>query len=133
MVFNTTYRNDHDIYMINKAVGPAFSFWKRLKMGGIGSKRMNIRAFSEALEKCKSQSQDKQFGFIEIRPKGVLILINKQLQNFTWPISYQDLRIEGDTDLYIGTAKDYIHFENGMAENQSFIQQLLDRQKRFCA
>jgi len=94
---------------------------------------MNICAFSEALKRCKSQSQNQQFGFIEIRPKGVLILINKQLQNFTWPVPYMELRIEGDIDLYIGTSKDYVHFENAFPDNQAFIEQLLDHQKKFCA
>ncbi|MEM8906810.1 MAG: hypothetical protein AAGD05_03095 [Bacteroidota bacterium] len=125
MIYNTTYRNDHDIYLINQTVGRPFSFIQRLKMGGIGTKRMTISGFSPYLrEQCQTRSAYVQFGFLEMRPWGILVLINKQLQNFTWPIPYPNLMLETDQGLRVLAEGQYVHFANGYQENQVFIQRL---------
>lgn len=131
MIYNTTYRNDHDIYLINQTVGKPFSFIKRLKMGGIGSKRMFIAAFSSDFEMCKTVSQETQFGFIELRPKGILVLINKQLQNFTWPIPYSDLKVEYQQDLRFSANGNFVEFKNAYLENQAFVHQIIQYQSDY--
>ncbi len=82
-------------------------------MGGIGSKRMNIIEFSSELQEYSTKVADTQFGFIELRPNGILLLINKQLQNYCWPIPFNELYFDGDVDLKIGTKVHYLVFENG--------------------
>ncbi len=93
-------------------------------MGGIGSKRMNIIEFSSALEEYSNQVAETQFGFIELRPKGILILINKQLKNYCWPIAFDDLQYTGKVNLKIGNNTDFIIFENGIFNSASILKRI---------
>lgn len=124
MIYETTYMDKPTLYLINQEVGKSYSFFSKLKMGGVGSKRMQIVDFSQALSTYRMPSQDTQFGFIEIRPGGVLILINRHLQNFTWPIKFEDLKFSGDQDLKIGTEDEFVVFQNGNAINKDFLSKL---------
>ena len=127
MIYNTTYTNPQTTFMINKRVGKPFPFLQRLKMGGIGSKRMNIIEFSTALKEYSTTVADTQFGFIELRPKGILILINKQLTNYCWPIAFDDLQYTGQVDLKIGANADFIIFENGILNSSSILKQIKNK------
>jgi len=51
MVHNTTYPDPQITYLINQTVGKPYPFLQRIKMGGIGSKRMNILTLSPSLQK----------------------------------------------------------------------------------
>ena len=52
MSLNTTYTNkDHD-ELIKSLVGKPFSFFKQLKMRGVGSQRMIIAGVSPKLERA---------------------------------------------------------------------------------
>ena len=45
MIFNSTYHNDDTEEIINDIVGQPFSWLKRFKLGGVGSKRMIKNVF----------------------------------------------------------------------------------------
>ena len=109
------------LYLINQKVGQAFPFFQRFRVGGIGSKRMKIIGMSEAMERYRMPSQDTQFGLLEIRPEGILVLTNRHLQNFTWPIHYEDLVIEGEKDLVIRSGENFVCFEEGRLINEGFL------------
>ena len=115
------------LYLIDQEVGRPFPFFQRLRMGGIGSKRMKIIGMSEGMERYRMPSQDTQYGLMEIRPNGVLVLINRHLQNFTWPIRYEDLRMEGEKDLVIGSGEGFVCFEDGALVNEDFLGKLRRR------
>jgi len=125
MVYNTTYPDPQITYLINQAVGKAYPFLQRIRMGGIGSKRMNILELSPSLQVYQTIAQETQFGFIELRPKGILVLINRQLQNFTWPIPYSDLALDIDEHLCIKHKEDFLVFEKGENANGIFIERIL--------
>ena len=46
MIFNSTYHNDDTEELINDIVGQPFSWLKRFKLGGVGSKRMIVKTCS---------------------------------------------------------------------------------------
>ena len=125
MVHNTTYPDPQITYLINKTVGKPYSFLQRIKMGGIGSKRMNILELSPSLKAYQTITQETQFGFIELRPKGILVLVNRQLQNFTWPIPFSDLIVNVEQDLRVEMGEDFLIFEKGRNENAIFIQRII--------
>lgn len=124
MIYDTTYPDPQITYLINQAVGKPYSFMKRFTMGGIGSKRMDISDLSPSLENYQTKTQDTQFGFIEIRPNGILVLINKQLQNYTWPIPFTKLHLEGTKDLRITMGDDYLIFKNGYIGNEELVKRI---------
>ncbi len=125
MVHNTTYPDPQITYLINQTVGKPYPFLQRIKMGGIGSKRMNILTLSPSLQAYQTIGEETQFGFIELRPKGILVLINRQLQNFTWPIPYADLVLDLNKYLRIQYKEDFLIFEKGEKANAIFIERIL--------
>jgi len=127
MIYETTYMDKPTLYLIAQEVGQPFPFFQRLKMGGIGSKRMKIIGMSKGMERYRMPSQDTQFGLLEIRPEGILVLINRHLQNFTWPIRYEDLVIEGEKDLLIRSGDNFICFEDGIFVNEIFLERVRER------
>ena len=62
-------------------------------MKGIGSKRMIIDNVSINLKQYMNSVSDVNYANIELRTGGILIYINKGLQNFTWAIPYYQLVI----------------------------------------
>ena len=62
---------------------------------------------------------------IRDRPKGILVLVNRQLQNFTWPIPFSDLIVNVEQDLRVEMGEDFLIFEKGRNENAIFIQRII--------
>lgn len=129
MVFNTTYRNDSDREMIDDIVGKRFSIIEIMKIGTIGSKRMIIENASETLEKYTNKVSDITYANIELRPKGILVLINKGLQNFTWVIPYYHLAIYKTENFSIHAQGHFIRFRKKVSykDNKSFIQKIMQK------
>ena len=129
MVYNATYNDDEVTNSINEAVGIPFNWLKRLKLGGVGSKRMIINAFSPKLNHIKNNNQDLNYGNIELRPKGVIVHITKGLERFAWPIPYYKLVIYKTEGLSIHANGSFIKFKSNKTykENKGFINKLLDQ------
>ncbi len=71
---------------------------------------------------------DVNYANIELRPIGILILINKGLKNYTWVIPYYQLVIYKTNGSSIHAQGRFIHFRNNKTfkENKSFFDKLLD-------
>lgn len=93
MIIDSTYTNKKHKVLLNDFVGRSFSFFERLKMNGIGSKRMIINDVSPNLQPYLNRIADVNYANIELRYKGILIHINKGLKNFIWAIPYYQLVI----------------------------------------
>lgn len=128
MVFNTTYSNKEQEKSIDHLVGKAFSFIKAVKMKGVGSKRMIIENVSPNLHKFLNTTSDVNYANIELRKKGILIRINKGLQNFVWAIPYFQLVIYKTNGTSIHGQGKFVHFKNNKTfqENKSFFKKLFD-------
>jgi len=133
MVLNTTHYNKDHKQIINDLVGPAFSFLQRFKMNGIGSKRMIIDEVSPNMLSLMNVVSDLNYGNIELRPKGILIMINKGLKNFTWIIPYYQLVIYKVNGSSIHAQGKYIHFRYNKTfkENKKFFDKLLDEKVKY--
>ena len=95
MVFDTTQPNEDFDQCARTKLGPAFSFFDRLRMGRIGSQRMMIQSHSEGFWPLKNNFEDILYGNIELRPSGIIlygikILFSwyKIITNFLKPISF---------------------------------------------
>lgn len=67
---------------INKLVGKPFSLLVRLRMGGIGSHRMCVKAYSRGFENLLQRNSKLLYSNIELRPKGIIVHISQRNHRF---------------------------------------------------
>lgn len=127
MLFNTTHNNNDAKELINDCLGRSFSFFQSLKMGGIGSKRMIIDEVSDNFNNLLNKVSDMNYGNIELRPNGILVMINKGLENYTWMIPYRKLVIYKTYGLSIHADGKFIRFRDSKTyrENKNFFKKML--------
>ena len=128
MLLDTTHSNKEHDKLINDLVGKPFSFLQSLRMKGIGSKRMIIEDVSPNMTLYLNTVSDVNYANLELRPIGILVLINKGLKNYTWVIPYYQLVIYKTNGSSIHAQGRFIHFRNNKTfkENKSFFDKLLD-------
>lgn len=133
MIFNSTYHNDDTEELINDIVGHPFGWLKRFKLGGVGSKRMIVKTCSPRFSFIQNKTEDINYGNIELRPKGVIVYINKGLETFAWPIPYYKLVVYKTEGLSLHANGSFIKFKPNKTfkENKNFINKLLDQKIDF--
>ena len=133
MILDTTYKNKDYDELINDLVGKPFSLLQSLKMGGVGSKRMVIEETSPNMKQYLNKVDDTNYANLELRPKGILIRINKGLKNFTWAIPYYHLVLYKTNGSSIHAEGKFIHFRNNVTfrENKAFFDKLLNEKVKY--
>ncbi|GAA4281689.1 hypothetical protein [Gaetbulibacter aestuarii] len=133
MILNSTYKNKEEKQLLEDLVGKPFSFLESFKMGGIGSKRMIIRDVSPNLQNFINKVSDINYANIELRKSGILVYINKGLQNFTWAIPYYQLVMYKTNGASIHAQGRFIQFKNNKTfkENKSFFEKMLDQKIKY--
>lgn len=133
MILETTYTDKSNDQIINDLVGKPYSFFQIFKMKGVGSKRMVIEDSSPNFKPFLNKVADTSYANLELRPKGILIRINKGLQNFTWIIPFYHLVIYKTNGSSIHAQGKFIHFRNNQTfkENRGFFNKLLDLKVAF--
>ncbi|WP_179352454.1 hypothetical protein [Winogradskyella vidalii] len=128
MILNTTHYNSEHKTIIADLIGRPFSLVQKLRLKGIGSKRMIIDDVSPNMSSLMNKVSDTNYANIEIRPKGILIMINKGLKNFTWIIPFYQLVIYKTNGSSIHAQGRFVHFRNSKTfkENKKFFNKLLD-------
>lgn len=129
MLFDTSYADKKITKKIDGAVGVPFSFMDRLKIGGIGSKRMVIGGMSEEYEKYLNAAHYLSYGNIELRPKGIIIHFRHKLQAYSWIMPYTTISIESEASLKICSQGKYIFFNQDL--DWPFIRKLQKTFQRF--
>ena len=125
MLFDTTNTDKRITQQINEAVGAPFSFKNRLKMGGIGSKRMVIQAISAAYRQYLKASHYETKANIELRPKGIIIHFRHKLESYSWVMPYHELTIQLSESLKLEANQHYISFHKEL--DHAFIHKLQSR------
>lgn len=128
MILNSTYQNKDHKQLINDLVGKPFSFLESIKMRGVGSKRMIIKDVSPNLKTYLNKVSDINYANIELRKKGILVYINKGLQNFTWVIPYYQLVIFKSNGSSVHAQGKFVQFKinKTFKENKKFFDKMLD-------
>ena len=93
MIIDNTVPTPVLISKINKIVGKPFSFLARYRMGGIGSHRMYVKAYSQGFEKLLQRNSNSLYGYIELRPDGIIIHISQRNHRFSWVLPYYQLSV----------------------------------------
>lgn len=133
MILNTTHYNKEHKSTIADLVGSEFSLVQKLKLKGVGSKRMIIDDVSPNMKSLMNIVSDINYGNIELRPQGVLIMINQGLINFTWVIPFYQLVIYKTNGSSIHAQGRFVHFRNNKTfkENKKFFDKLLDAKVKY--
>ena len=128
MIFTTTHTNIEAKELTNDLIGLPFTFLQSLKMGGVGSKRMIIEETSQNFHQYINKISDINYANIELRPEGIIVLLNKGLNNFNWIIPYRQLVIYKTDRLSIHAQGKYICFKNNILfkENKKFISKMIN-------
>ena len=133
MILNSTHANKEHKQLLVDLIDKPFSFLESLRMKGIKSKRMTIKDVSPNLKPYMNFVSDNNYVNIELRKKGVLIYINRGLQNFTWVIPYYQLVVYKTNGSSIHAQGKFIHFENNKTfkENKKFFDKMLDEKVKY--
>ena len=133
MILNTTHYNKEHKSTIADLVGSEFSLVQKLRLKGVGSKRMIIDDVSPNMKSLMNIVSDINYGNIELRPKGVLIMINQGLKNFTWVIPFYQLVIYKTNGSSIHAQGRFVHFRDNKTfkENKKFFDKLLDAKVKY--
>lgn len=133
MILNTTHYEKEHKQLITDVVGRSFTLLESFKMKGIGSKRMIIGDVSPNLKTYLNKVADINYANIELRTNGILIFINKGLQNYTWAIPYYQLVMYKINGASIHAQGKFIQFKNTKTfkENKRFFEKMLDEKIKY--
>ena len=126
-LYNISYKDKERDELIDAEMGIQYSLIAKIKLGGIGSRRMIIEDMSVNMSHLKSKVEDLQYGSIELRPQGIIVHVNLGLDVFAWTIPFYRLSIYNGDFFTIHGNGDYLQFnkEKSWLENKVFIKKML--------
>tara|TARA_B100000768_G_C11107403_1_gene301747 strand:- start:219 stop:644 length:426 start_codon:yes stop_codon:yes gene_type:complete len=126
-LYNISYKDKERDELIDAEMGTPYSLLSKIKLGGIGSRRLIIENMSVNMSHLKSKVADLQYGSIELRPQGIIVHVNLGLDVFAWTIPFYRLSIYNGDFFTIHGNGDYLQFnkEKSWAENNVFIKKML--------
>ena len=132
-LYNITYKNKETEKEINAEMGKPFGLIEKLRLGGIGSRRMIIENFSEDLNNLALKVSGIQYANIELRPNGVIIHINQGIYTHAWTIPYFRLSIFNGDFFTVHGGGSHIQFnkEKSWKENKEFLQKIVKLKSEF--
>ncbi len=132
-LYNITYKNKETEKEINVEMGKPFGLIEKLKLGGIGSRRMIIENFSEDIKNLKLKVSGIQYANIELRPNGIIVHINQGIYTHAWTIPYFRLSVFNGDFFTIHGGGSHIKFnkEKSWKENKEFLQKIVKLKSEF--
>ena len=131
--YNITYKNKETEKEINAEMGKPFGLIEKLKLGGIGSRRMIIENFSEDIKNLTLKVSGIQYANIELRPNGIIVHINQGIYTHAWTIPYFRLSVFNGDFFTIHGGGSHIQFnkEKSWKENKEFLQKIVKLKSEF--
>lgn len=132
-LYNITYKNKETEKEINAEMGKPFGLIEKLKLGGIGSRRMIIENFSEDIKNLTLKVSGIQYANIELRPNGIIVHINQGIYIHAWTIPYFRLSVFNGDFFTIHGGGSHIQFnkEKSWKENKEFLQKIVKLKSEF--
>ena len=132
-LYNITYKNKETEKEINVEMGKPFGLIEKLKLGGIGSRRMIIENFSEDIKNLTLKVRGIQYANIELRPNGIIVHINQGIYTHAWTIPYFRLSVFNGDFFTIHGGGSHIQFnkEKSWKENKEFLQKIVKLKSEF--
>ena len=132
-LYNITNKNKETEKEINVEMGKPFGLIEKLKLGGIGSRRMIIENFSEDIKNLTLKVSGIQYANIELRPNGIIVHINQGIYTHAWTIPYFRLSVFNGDFFTIHGGGSHIQFnkEKSWKENKEFLQKIVKLKSEF--
>ena len=132
-LYNITYKNKETEKELNVEMGKPFGLIEKLKLGGIGSRRMIIENFSEDIKNLTLKVSGIQYANIELRPNGIIVHINQGIYTHAWTIPYFRLSVFNGDFFTIHGGGSHIQFnkEKSWKENKEFLQKIVKLKSEF--
>ncbi|MDT8347664.1 MAG: hypothetical protein RQ756_07660 [Flavobacteriaceae bacterium] len=131
MLLNVSYNNKEVIKKIDAAVGAPFNLLERIRLGGVGSPKLNIHQVSIQIHNLLILDNNANICHIELRPKGILIRFRSLLETYALVIPYYKLRVyKGEAEVYgfyIDAFFIKVRAKSNDRDIQKFIKKLLDQ------
>ena len=119
MLIDSTVLSHEKKREIAKLVGEPFSIWDSLKMNGIGSTKLNVSAYSAGFSKMLEQNNNANYCNIELRPRGIIIHLNKRATRYSWVIPYYQLAIFHSNDFSFHSNGQFLRIEKDDLSSKS--------------
>lgn len=126
MVYNLTYRNDSIDALIDDILGKPYSLLQKIRIGGVGSKRMLIEKASPNWSLFSKTYTDNTYCSIELRRNGILVHVHIKLKSYAWIIPYHKLSIYKTNTMSIHANGKFITLVNNtmLKANKNFFKTL---------
>jgi hypothetical protein len=133
MLFNTGYKNEDYVIESNRLLGKSYSFTEKLKLRGVGSRRLVIEELSPSLKPKNMQLIDVNFASIELRPKGIVIHFTNRLDRYSWIVPYRLIAIFSTQTFSIHSNGQFIKLkkDKNYHDNKKFIYKMNDLKSAF--
>ena len=127
MILDTTVHTKEIKEKMAELVGNPFGFLERIRLGGVGSKRMRIHSASEHFKGYFSKQADTIYCNIELRKTGIVIHFKKYQTVYSWLIPMESLKLD-DNSFFTLISNEYslsIVKDRLYQENKVFIERLI--------
>ncbi len=133
MFFNTTYYNEDFVDFSTQELGLAFSLLEKIQLGGVGSSRMIVEAIGDKLHVGSYRNQDINYSSLELRPKGIIVHLNQDHEQYSWVIPYYKLHIYNTDSFSIHSEGTFVRFrkDKHYLQNKKFIRKISDLKNSF--
>ena len=125
MLFDTSVKDKKVKQQINQLVGKPFNLIDILKIGTIGSSRMEVVSYSKLFNNVMAWNKQAIYANLSMRPNGLLVIINVRLSNYSWVIPYHYLSIF-KTDLLVSHGQgEFLKLKIAPEQNKKLIDKIL--------
>ncbi|MDG0972817.1 MAG: hypothetical protein P8O07_01535 [Crocinitomicaceae bacterium] len=126
MLYDTSIKDKETKQVIDSCLGRPYRFLDLFKQGVIGSSRIEITSYSKLFVKVMSQRKQAVFANISLRPKGIVVIMNIRLSNYSWVIPYHYLSIFKTDVLVIHGQGEYLKLKIEGNQNKRLIEKILE-------
>lgn len=130
MLFDTSIKDKKVKQQINQLVGKPFNLIDILKIGTIGSSRMEVVAYSKLFNNVMAWNKQAIYANLSMRPNGLLVIINVRLSNYSWVIPYHYLSIFKTDLLVIHGQGEFLKLKISPEQNKKLIDKILDEKAK---
>ncbi len=133
MIVDSTYMDGDTKRQVDKFVGKAFGFKRRLTGEPIGSHRMMVDAHSQGFENIFEKATGVVYCNIELRPLGAILHLNVKNTRYSWVIPYRKMTLY-DTDVFsFHSDGEFLkmHKDENWRMNKKFLKNLMNRRVEY--
>tara|TARA_R100001369_G_scaffold36196_1_gene61517 strand:- start:12127 stop:12555 length:429 start_codon:yes stop_codon:yes gene_type:complete len=128
MLFDTTDTNKEYLKETKDRVGKGFSFFEKIRMGGVSSGKLVVEEFSAKLQPEDLLPSAVNYATIVLRPRGIIVHFRNGLNRYSWIIPYYRLVIYHTRTFTIHANGHFIKLKRNKNyhENKKFLDQMID-------